>query len=387
MEKVGTLMVNNMKKQILTVLGMVCLAVSTAYASPPTNIIISNLTDHAVAIGLETLSSSAVTINAGTSTASLTIVASDKLNNGFTHYFGLTGLTAGTTYYYEIISNGVTDNNGGNYYSFTTFSSIGVGVNNKTYFGGVYQISGPPNTANIAIVNFQFYSPTSSAYSATLSVTVNVSTGFYGFSGSGTPLSNLKNAADGSFFAFASGQTVFVKIQGGNLGGLNTSFITVTAPTVEQKNFTFLPDTTGPTFTQRNPNTASTNIPVNSDVFFRVTDNDLAVSLNSLNVQLGVTMAVVAGVPQAGYLTSTITSDGSGGFFVTINPTVDFAFNTSIQVSVNARDVSDNLGTAVYSFNTVVGDQTAPEITASTPAASSTNVALNTNVSMNINDV
>jgi hypothetical protein len=111
----------------------------------------------------------------------------------------------------------------------------------------------------------------------------------------------------------------------------------------------------------------------------------VGVSLSSLYVQLGVTTAVSAGVQQPGYVLTT-SSDGSGGFFVTINPTADFAFGASIQVSVNARDVSNNIGTANYSFTTTAGDTTAPVITALTPAASSTNVALNTNVSMNIND-
>jgi hypothetical protein len=343
-------------------------------ASTPLEVVTTNMTDQSIDIAFYTSAISSTTINYGTTTTSMTLFSGDSLSNGTTHYHSITGLTTMTTYYFQIISNGVTDNNGGNYYRFTTFPANG-NPPNKYWTGNVFQIGGTP-TANGAIILFQI--DNGGSLSSTASY-VNTNAGYL------IDQTQLRDSA-GNLFSVAAG-TMRVRILGGAMGELTTSFAVAAAPPVQNQNFTLQANTQGPVLSQHNPTPNATGVAVNASVFFRITDNDVAVSQNSIHVDIEGVNAIVAGVGVGDFAGSAIATDGSGGFFVTINHVTAFPYNTMIDVSVNARDVSNNIGTANYSFTTTSGDITGPVVTALSPTSGQTNVAIATDVSMNINDL
>ena len=47
-----------------------------------------------------------------------------QLVSGCTHYVEIIGLTKETTYYFEVVAGAETDDNGGNYYTFTTMKQL-----------------------------------------------------------------------------------------------------------------------------------------------------------------------------------------------------------------------------------------------------------------------
>ena len=62
--------------------------------------------------------------------------------SGCTHYVEITGLTKETTYYFEVMAGGETDNNGGNYYAFRTMKQPESPPTPCTITGCVYEGDG-----------------------------------------------------------------------------------------------------------------------------------------------------------------------------------------------------------------------------------------------------
>ncbi len=84
---------------------------------------VTNVGDKSFTVAWVTDSAEAGYLSYGTSPASLSSTAYDdrgQATEDDTHYVTITGLTAGTTYYYEIVSGGTTYNNGGALYEITT---------------------------------------------------------------------------------------------------------------------------------------------------------------------------------------------------------------------------------------------------------------------------
>ncbi|MDD4875990.1 MAG: fibronectin type III domain-containing protein [Dehalococcoidales bacterium] len=91
----------------------------------------------------------------GTDISNLNNIACDKRGRVIqdtTHYVTMTNLIADTTYYYEIVSGSITDNNNGNMYSVTTGPDLDFPPMPEIISGKVYHADGI-TTANGAIVN------------------------------------------------------------------------------------------------------------------------------------------------------------------------------------------------------------------------------------------
>ncbi len=84
-------------------------------------------------------------VNYGTSTSSLDGTAYDKrgqTTKDDTHYVTITSLTASTPYYYEIVSGGVTYNNGGVPYEIITGPDLGLPSMPEITSGKIYKADG-----------------------------------------------------------------------------------------------------------------------------------------------------------------------------------------------------------------------------------------------------
>ncbi len=92
----------------------------------------------------------------GTGPAQLNQIVGDVRgagNNSNTHYVTATGLTPNTTYYFDVISGGSVDNNGGKRYQVTTGPTLSP-IAPSTVFGQVFQADGE-TLANGTIVYLQ----------------------------------------------------------------------------------------------------------------------------------------------------------------------------------------------------------------------------------------
>lgn len=133
---------------------------------------------------------------------------------GQTHYVGLTGLSPATVYYFDVVSDGVVDDNGGAHYQVTTGPTLSPPTSDAVW-GLVYREDGT-TLATGAIVYIQVRdangagSPGESAYLSAL-----VSDTGYWF----TNLASARTAGLGTYFAYSSsGDQVVLEAEGGWLG-------------------------------------------------------------------------------------------------------------------------------------------------------------------------
>ena len=147
--------------------------------------------------------------------------------------------------------------------------------------------------------------------------------------------------------------------------------------------FTCIDDTTSPWLSVKNPAENSSNIALNSNVYFELDDDLSGVNLNTLNVYFDTTTQVVlSGLFQAGYTGTTI-DDGAGGYDVTINPDTNFSFGQSVEVSVQVYDIANNAMPAVnYNFIAAL----TPQVSGQAPAPAENNVPLDSDIFFRIDD-
>jgi hypothetical protein len=118
---------------------------------------ITNVTDKGFVVSWTTHSPSIGSVNYGTSTSTLNSSKADNLNPATTttHYVEITGTNASTTYYFETLSDGTHDINGGAYYNVTTGPALLV-LPGNTLEGRVLAQPYPPGASlDNAIVYFQ----------------------------------------------------------------------------------------------------------------------------------------------------------------------------------------------------------------------------------------
>ncbi|MGC8839487.1 MAG: fibronectin type III domain-containing protein [Anaerolineae bacterium] len=177
---------------------------------------VSNVRDVYVTVSWVTEGYAHGEVHYGT-TPALGQVASDDRGAtymGRTHYVGLTGLSPATTYYFDVVSDGAVDDNGGAHYQVTTGPTLSPPTSDAVW-GLVYQEDGTTPAAG-AIVYLQVRdangsgSPGGSAYLSAL-----VSEAGYWFAN----LANARTADLGAYFAYSpSGDQVVLEAEGGRMG-------------------------------------------------------------------------------------------------------------------------------------------------------------------------
>ncbi|HEY40239.1 MAG TPA: hypothetical protein G4O18_00065, partial [Dehalococcoidia bacterium] len=121
-------------------------ATLTVQTPPPeiSDIVISNVGDKSFTVSWVTNVDTTGQINYGTSVDSLTSAAYDdrgETTEDDTHHVTISGLAAGTTYYFEVVSGVTTDDNGGSKYNVTTGPSLSFTMP-EMISGKVYKMDG-----------------------------------------------------------------------------------------------------------------------------------------------------------------------------------------------------------------------------------------------------
>jgi predicted outer membrane repeat protein len=132
--------------------------------------------------------------------------------NDETHYLSLAELLENTTYYFDVISADVTDNNNGMHYSVTTAPTLDV-PNSDTIYGQILQADGtPPAVGAIVYITLQDANGAGSASQAALLSALAESNGNWS-----TNLGNARTEDFSGYFLYsASGDRLSLEALGGS---------------------------------------------------------------------------------------------------------------------------------------------------------------------------
>jgi hypothetical protein len=111
------------------------------------NVRVTNLSDKGFTVSWTTNVASVGQVNYGTTPALGSSRSDDPGAGPYTHHVTLTGLLPGTTYYFDVVSGGYTDNNSGAHYTATTGPTLAIPGTDSVYGqvfrpGGVTPVAG-----------------------------------------------------------------------------------------------------------------------------------------------------------------------------------------------------------------------------------------------------
>ena len=135
-------------------------------------------------------------------------------------------------------------------------------------------------------------------------------------------------------------------------------------------------DTTPPYVTNRNPDPGATGVAVDTHVALELRDAGVGIDQSTIIMR-------VNGSP----VTPSI-SGNTAAYTLSYNPPVDFNYDETVSIEVDASDVNGNaMTTDTYSFTTgPAPDTTSPYATNRSPAPGATGVAINTSITLEVRD-
>jgi len=178
------------------------------------NIRVTNVTDVAFTVSWVSDDVETGSVRYGTSFGSLPGTAYDKRgipHSGQTHYVEVTGLAPSTTYYFDVVSGGVTYSNGGSHYTAATAATLGA-PSSDTIYGQVFKNDGStPADGTIVLVTVRDNNGAGgSGDSQTLSCLVD-GTGYWYVN-----IGPVRTADGSAYFPYsASGDSVVIAADGG----------------------------------------------------------------------------------------------------------------------------------------------------------------------------
>jgi hypothetical protein len=137
-------------------------------------------------------------------------------------------------------------------------------------------------------------------------------------------------------------------------------------------------DTAPPQLSNRNPNSNSSNVPVNTNVSFRLSDSGAGVDISTLVVTIN------------GSAPDNINSTGNASQYdIVCQINNNLPVNTNVIVSIHAEDLASppNALDATYSFTTGGGtDQTLPVVSGESPGNGSVGVVTTSEITVDVSD-
>ena len=178
---------------------------------------------------------------------------------------------------------------------------------------------------------------------------------------------------------FTYNQVVEITLNATDLGGNSMSELVYS--------FTCLSDNEAPSISSVLPPAEAVEIPLDSSINFKVSDDLAGVDWSSLNVKVEGANAISNGLLQAGYAGNLI-QNANNGYDVSINPLSSFANNQVVNIIINCSDqAGNNMNALAYSFTCVsIADSSAPILGDFNPVADAVNIAQDTNIFFSITD-
>lgn len=205
---------------LIVIVAISLIGINRAFAAPDRQgalhkVYVTDVRDGQFVVSWTTDASSDGQVEWGPTTA-LGFTATDLVPSATTHYVSIAGLSPSTTYYFQVRSGTLLDNNGGLFYTVTTGPVLGIPSTSKNIYGYVFQSNGTTPAANaVAYVQIQDANAAGSAGSSQVVTARTDATGGWGF----INLSDVRTAAADAYFTFSdTTDNLSLVAQGGSLG-------------------------------------------------------------------------------------------------------------------------------------------------------------------------
>ncbi|MEW6095662.1 MAG: Ig-like domain-containing protein [bacterium] len=359
---------------ILLCILMLCIA-KVSFANSPKNIKHTNITGRQFFISWITDVVGTGAIKYGTNPNNLDKIAYDERGEGVeddVHHIKVTqGVSPNTSYYYDIISGGVTYDNGGSHYTITTGPEwIPPNVENPAY--GTIIKSGAPVQNQSCIVYLRLQKKNTNNISAQKSMLVSDPEGMWATYLNSFSKSNLT----GEFkYEVNSDYYLIIFAEGAGLG-VGSMIIDIKDPPLHQPapDLEIGPDTTPPYLYDPQP-ASNTTANVNTDVTLHLRDTGYGVDSNTILMKVNDTSVtpLIIGTPQ--------------DYYLVYDPPNPFDFGTLVKVNIYAKDLAPtpNVLNTTYTFTTT-SDNGSPTIILRVPDKNATGVAIDTNITIYLQD-
>ncbi len=222
----GKIKRNKFKLGLLTPILLIFISniiyLNDVFANQPKNVAISNVRDTTFTTSWITDATEAGYINYGT-TSPLGNTADDvrgEFFEGTTHYVTVTNLSPNTTYYYDIVSGGVTYDEGGLHYTMTTGPTLDP-PSPDTVYGLVFLSDGTtPAEGAIVYIKLRDNDGEGTTGESQICSSLVESTGFWSYG-----LGNVRIQTLDSYFEYSkSGDSLILEVKGPN-GGVTSQIV------------------------------------------------------------------------------------------------------------------------------------------------------------------
>ncbi len=209
-----------------------------AHAETPEGVTHSNVAKDRFVISWTTANSAQAYINYGP-TPSLGNTAYDvrgQTAEGTTHYVHVTGLSANTVYYYDIVCGGVIYNNGGAHNTVTTGAILSPAANSDIAYGQAFLADGvTPARDSIVYIKLRDNNGLGTIGDSQLfSYLVDYNGYWY------VDLKNIKNASLNAYFEYSDGDSLVIAAK--STSGGSISFVVDTAADTPASSMTIIPN-------------------------------------------------------------------------------------------------------------------------------------------------
>ncbi|MFC1651972.1 Ig-like domain-containing protein [Patescibacteria group bacterium] len=215
-----------------------------------------------------------------------------------------------------------------------------------------------------------------------LSVSVNVDGTIYrygvpGFSYVGDPSSYTITIDPASNFPYST--VIPVAIDAADNDGNVMATDTYSFTTEDQG------DIEPPYFTNMNPAPGQTNVPVDTNIYLEVLDNDIGVDQWSIDLTVEGVLVIDDGVAQPGFTVAI--NPIANGFSLDYDPSADFGEEQQVDISVSASDLAVPANSNSYDYFFTTEDLIPPTTSNYNPAPGATGVLVDSNVSFDVSDL
>ncbi|MFH1097244.1 MAG: T9SS type A sorting domain-containing protein [Candidatus Desantisbacteria bacterium] len=348
----------------------IILLASAALATTPERIQTSNLNESQISISWVTTVSELGKINYGLTTGLGTTIIDDLTDD--VHHISPTNLAPDTKYYYDIISGVTTDNNSEQHYTFTTVKTLAnPPVDSDLVYGQIFKADGKtPAKGAVVYMRLQDNDKSGSPGESAL-VSCRTDDNGYWF----TNLVNFRTTNNTIFTYSPNGDNLFLQVEGGSDGSISREIDTANDSPALPITLTLIGDTQPPYTMYHYPAKNEVNVQASSMIMLHVLDDISGVDKSSIVMKI------------KGIAVTPIITGSNKDYTLVYNPSGGFKYGEQVNVSVQAKDLSQPPNTISddYSFVILI-DKASPYIVDRYPKKDAVDIRTDTNIIIYLKD-